>query len=254
MNKNINYNDIGIFIVSCDATSDILHHFLLAYKKFNLFKSSVFIGSNGNKVYKKLNYSKPIISKKSNWRTETLDQIIQIKRKYKKKKLILFLDDFILESVDKNRLYDAIDFSLKKNIKYLTLREQKFSFFEKFFFGFQNKSEFLKISKNYPYYSSLQVSIWDIDYLIQCLKKQISIWEFERLKSKYKHYAVKNTVIKYKHIVEKGEWIFYAKNYCKKNCNKFREGNRKTNLSFNFIINFYVSKLMIKLFGSLVLK
>ena len=254
MNDQLNNKDVGVFVISCDQTSDVLHHFLLAYKKFNLLKNSVFIGSNGNKVYKKLKYSKPIISKKSDWRTETLDQIKKIKKKYKKKKIILFLDDFILESVDKNRFYNAIEFSLKKNIKYLTLREQKLSLIEKLFMGIKYKSEIFKISKKYPYYTSLQVTIWDIDYLIDCLKNNINIWEFERLKSKYNHYAVKNTVIKYRHVVEKGKWIFYAKNYCKKNCDKFIEGKRKTNLSLNFIINFYVSRLLIKLFGRIILR
>ena len=86
MNDQLNNKDVGVFVISCDQTSDVLHHFLLAYKKFNLLKNSVFIGSNGNKVYKKLKYSKPIISKKSDWRTETLDQIKKIKKKYKKKK------------------------------------------------------------------------------------------------------------------------------------------------------------------------
>ena len=64
MNDQLNNKDVGVFVISCDQTSDVLHHFLLAYKKFNLLKNSVFIGSNGNKVYKKLKYSKPIISKK----------------------------------------------------------------------------------------------------------------------------------------------------------------------------------------------
>ena len=76
--------------------------------------------------------------------------------------------------------------------------------------GIKYKSEIFKISKKYPYYTSLQVTIWDIDYLIDCLKNNINIWEFERLKSKYNHYAVKNTVIKYRHVVEKGKWIFHT--------------------------------------------
>ena len=39
-----------------------------------------------------------------------------------------------------------------------------------------------------------------------------------------------------------------------KNCDKFIEGKRKTNSSFNFIINFYVSRLLIKLFGRIILR
>ena len=48
-----------------------------------------------------------------------------------------------------------------------------------------------KIRENYPYYSSLQISLWDIDYFIKNISNCKSIWHFERQQLTKNHYHIK---------------------------------------------------------------
>jgi hypothetical protein len=244
-----NFSDkFAFFIISSDKTSDILSHSLVSYKKNIKNDYQFFIGANNNTVYKKISNATPIFVVKSNWKNETIHQINIIKKRFSKiKKILVLLDDFVInEHVNRQKLNFYINLSFKKNLNYLGLRSLKNSVFSKFN---TQKKDILEIHRNYPYYFSLQAAIWDIDYFLVSLKRSKSIWDFETMKSNKKHYCVNKTFIQYLHIVEKGRWIFYAKNFCLKNLGFFNPGGRKGNYSLYFIFKYILTRFLTYFFG-----
>ena len=221
--------------MSCDQTHDVLKHFLIGFNKYwPDCPYDIYIGSNTELYNKKYKY---VHVQKTNWRSETIDQIEGIKKiDDKLTHLIVFLDDFILKKIVlNNALNEFIKLSFEKEIKYLRLKKVEepllITIFYKIFNSF-NSSNIFKIRKNHPYFSSLQIALWDIDYLDILVKKCKNIWDFEKTNLKnYSHYSVSKSIFSYKHVVEKGKWEFYAKNYCIKNINYFEQGYRKTQIS-----------------------
>ena len=69
----------------------------------------------------------------------------------------------------------------------------------------------LKLQKIHPYYSSLQMAVWNISYLKQLIQNIDNIWQFENIVSDRPHY-IHELDISYNHIIEKGRWIYYYKN------------------------------------------
>ena len=100
-----------------------------------------------------------------------------------------------------------------KNIKYLCLKKMDESLLIKLLNSFKEKSAINKIRNNYPYYTSLQIALWNIDYLILNIEKCSSIWNFERQQLSKSHYQVRDNIFHYIHIVEKGEWNYGTKRY-----------------------------------------
>ena len=111
-----------------------------------------------------------------------------------------------------------------------------------------------KIRDNYPYYTSLQISLWDINYFIKNIKSSKSIWDFERQQLTKNHYHVKKDFFHYKHIVEKGEWDYYTNNYIEKYIESFKKGNRPFRKSFLGKEIFILKKISFYLFGFLIMR
>ena len=226
----------AIFIMSCDNTRDILNHFI---KGFNLYwknnKLQIYLGCNQSEH--RLNFSHTILlsTPKFNWKEETLNQLFQIKKHNNDiKHLLIILDDFIFNKhVNNSALLELIKYVENENIKYLRLKKLEDSFIYKLLQYFNTikickNIKIFKIRNSHPYYSSLQIAIWDIDYLISIINSIDNIWEFElQHKSPNSHYSVMQNIFYYKHVVEKGKWESYAKSYCKKNINYFIKGNRE---------------------------
>jgi hypothetical protein len=57
-----------------------------------------------------------------------------------------------------------------------------------------------------PYYSSLNVAIWKRDYLRSLLHQPGTVWQFERIVSSNRHYAVWHPVVRFQALVGKGKW------------------------------------------------
>ncbi len=250
--KNYNSN-FAIYIISSDKTNDICRHFVAAFKKKVESNYKIFIGTNT-----KLNNSKslkaiPLSAKKSNWKYETLEQIKLIKKKYPKiKKLLIFLDDFIItDFIGRNNLDYFVKKSFENKLYYLSFRKIKVSFLKEIYFKLITKDKILKIPKDYPYYSSLQLAIWDINHFKKYLIKTKSIWDFETQETNKKHFFILNSPIKYLHVVEKGRWLFYAKKVCEKNCGFFKAGRRKSIKEISFRIKMIFTKILISIFGQL---
>lgn len=215
--------------MSCDHTHDVLIHLQKSFDKFwPDCPFDIYIGSNTKMLDSKYIY---IDVKQNGWKLETLDQISKIQSfDITITHLIVFLDDFILKSkVYNTKLNNIINFIFKNKIKYIRLKKieepiLRLIYNKILFFG--NKLPYHKIRKTHPYYSSLQVAIWEIDYLKKSVRDCDNIWKFEEVVSSNEHYTVKNNIFQYRHIVEKGLWEFYAKDFCIKHIEYFNESNR----------------------------
>ena len=120
--------------------------------------------------------------------------------------------------------------------------------------SFKEKSAINKIRNNYPYYTSLQIALWNIDYLILNIEKCSSIWNFERQQLSKSHYQVRDNIFHYIHIVEKGEWNYGTKLYIEKFLHKFDPGKRKMRGSFYGKVIFYIKKISFLIFGFLIMR
>jgi len=215
----------------------------------------IFWGSN-NLIPKssKLDFI-PILSPQSNWREELLYQLNIIKQKYKITHVLLFLDDFItIELTDFKIIDNYIRLAIDKKIKYLRLKRIEWSYIGYLFEKKRNKihvedSYIYQIDQNHPFYSSLQVAIWDIEYLLDLVLKTNDIWNFENQRSDYIHYTVSKTLINYCHIVEKGKWDYNAKKICNKHIGYFEEGDRPSLNSKIGFLNQLLRKLLFNITG-----
>lgn len=252
LNKN---KETCIFINSCDNTYDITKYFLKSYDKYiKNNELDIFIGINKkkhNKSYKYLNY---ISTPKSNWRNETLFQLNIIKKKYGYKNVIHILDDFIFSGHSNiDDLQSTLSFFKSNKIKYCCLKNMREGGFLNIFNKFK-KEKINTVRHSYPYYTSLQITLWDIKYFIKNIKSCTSIWNFERQQLSKNHYHLKKDFFHYRHVVEKGEWDYGSSDYiCKYVC-KFSPGKRPMRKSFFGSQIFYIKKITFFIFGFLIMR
>lgn len=249
-------NETCIFINSCDNTHDVAEYFLRSFEKYignNMF--DIFIGINKKKHLKKYNFLNYISVPKSNWQIETKMQLDELKKKYGYKNVIHILDDFIFyDHTDLKDLQNLIDLFNKKNLQYLCLKRMRECFLVNVINNLSLSGEISKIRENYPYYTSLQISLWNIDYFKKNIINTKSIWDFERLQLSKNHFHVNKDFFHYNHVVEKGEWNYGSLNYIEKYVTDFKPGNRKfRNSLFGFQI-FYFKKIIFFIFGFLIMR
>jgi hypothetical protein len=199
-----------VFVSSSDNTFDV---FLKIYP--NLLENwpssniDLFVGLNS----KVADYPFSTVSAQvCGWRLELHAQILQLPENYKY--IILLLDDFYFyEPVDISYLKLCIDYVQNFNIEYLRLHSLQRSIIGSLFLKiFSYGHKIIRISEGEPYYSSLQVAIWDRSYLLKLLDIKNSIWDFEHtVIPKSKHYVVAGLGgLNYEHLVEKGRWLRHA--------------------------------------------
>lgn len=223
-------NNTPILICSCTSTYDVALHTLASFKKnFNNSDFHIYLGANHNQV--NVDWPEQFVLRvpRSNWKDETIEQIKQLNTRCPGADLILFLDDFILiNSVNQNSLKNFLAIFKSNDMVYLRLTPFESSYAYKIYTRLINLGKlFLIVPKNHPYYSSLQVSIWNRSYLIKLLVQCKNIWDFENLCiPNTTHYCVTEAIFKYKHVVEKGRWLNYASRICIKNSGFFNPGTR----------------------------
>ena len=166
-------DNICIFISSSDNTKDVF---------FQVWKNKNRLQKLGLKTYVGLNtYDKEISSlgfsivttQKKSWQAELYQQLKMVKENY----ILLFLDDFlVLSEPEVDRVHKYIDIVINKKIIYLRCIPHKRNIFMKYYNYIKNlikKNNYEIIPKSDPYFSSLQVSIWEKKYLIDLLKSDV---------------------------------------------------------------------------------
>ena len=250
--------EIGIYIMSCDKNIDIAKHCLKSINKYWDCKGfKVFLGTNTHKLKCSIPNLIHIESKSSNWKNETLDQLHLINVKYPEiDYLIVILDDFIFRK--KINIFEIKKISkimINSKLKYLRLKKIEESIFQKLLNIFSRADlfdsyRFIKIRKSHPYYSSLQIALWDIEYLKYLINISDNIWNFENIISNVIHYSVAKSLFKYRHVVEKGKWEIGAKKYCLKYINYFNPGDRRyQKFSLKRIVRYRLQPVRFFLFG-----
>jgi hypothetical protein len=221
--------------MSCDKNHDVLQYCLFSLNKFlNLNAFNVYIGSNTENLALKNNF--PIIyllSPKSSWKYEVINQILLLKKREPElTHLLVILDDFIInKKINTHDILEYFELCELKKISYLKLKEPAFTiiaFLRKVIYKIIFRKNIIRINSRHPYYSSLQIAIWEIDHLLDLIKKSTDIWNFESIYIKSKiHYTVLDSQISYKHVIEKGKWDFGSKVYLNSVIGNFNYGNRE---------------------------
>jgi hypothetical protein len=250
--------------MSCDKNHDVLYYCLQSLKNnINLDKFTVFVGTNTeNNDLKKIFNFHYLTSPMSNWKNETLYQLQKLSNFNNEiDHVIVVLDDFIISKpIDENKIISLYKEVLNKNIQYLKLKSPTQTI-KSYLIGSMisliKKNNYFKIPDNNPYYSSLQIAIWNTDHLINSVDISNNIWDFEELhRNEIIHYTVFNSVIKYKHVIEKGKWDYSTTKYLTKIFGKFEKGSRdiiKLNTLQIILINFK-KYFIFPLFGYTIMK
>ena len=255
---------LKILICTNPKNIDVLNHMLTSLNKstkpnyIEVFISKIKLGEFSNI---KFNF---IDTYSSNWKDETLYQLEYIKTKHvDTKNILIILDDFLFyKNINWEKIHEFNEQMIINDMKHLMLKPIDDSILNKIYSASQSRylvGEYFyhKIRKNHPYYYSLQICIWDINYLIASINSCKNIWDFETQQNRVdKHYCIKQDFIFYKHIVEKGKWTFYAQKYCNKNIGFFLPGTRGFGqYKLSEIILFKLRKYLIfPIFGYSILK
>lgn len=205
-------DDCCLFISSSDNTYDVFDLISPSViKNWPTENFDVYVGLN-NKVSKEPFHT--IGAPVSEWSTELSHQINALPERFRY--VILILDDFFFyEKVDPNQLTLLVSLVREQRIDYLRLKPLERSALGKVLL-FQdnfnrNHNGIIRLADDEPYYSSLQVAIWNREHLLNMLKQRGSIWEFElNAIAGSAHYATLRELVRYKHLVEKGKWFKYA--------------------------------------------
>lgn len=252
---------VGVFVMSCDKTVDVAKHFIHGLEKYWAeIDFPVFFGTNGAKSHLESTQFEfiPVNGEIGGWKNETLAQMSEIKEQRPElTHMIVILDDFIFyDKVNARGLREKVIEALKNNWSYLKLKQLEEGFFFRFINFLRPKASVFKIRRNHPYYSSLQIALWDIDYLRGCIEQCKSIWEFEHYNQWHRpHYSVKDSLFKYRHLVEKGEWEVDSEEFCKQSIEFFEPGNRPVrSLSGLARAKFLLRKPIFFLFGYTIVR
>ncbi len=228
------HHPIAIFVMSCDKTADIANHFVMAFKKYWPHCSyPVYFGTNHEQSHILALKANPLPSESQGWRLETLSQLEHIRSLDPGiTHVLVFLDDFILgQTIDTERVERLISAAVAKQVRYLRLQRLEEGISSMLAWRFRKKDAFggesvIQIRQNHPYYSSLQVALWELDHLYTSVERAKDIWAFEQMHDGTPHYSVMTSLLTYRHIVEKGEWDDCAKNWCLKTLGQFNPGKR----------------------------
>jgi hypothetical protein len=202
---------VAVFICGSDSRIDILERTLPALRKFwPACRYPIYVGLNS--CSRPLPLGTAILAPPSDWRREFGQQLTRIDHDH----LIVLLDDFLIQApVDQDRFASLIEQAVRMNLDYLRLVPLGRSLLaraagsqpEEISPGIQ------RIRERHPFYSALQVAIWRRSHLLSMLDRPLSIWEFERqCIPGANHCAITaDPPIAYRHLVEKGRWLPYAR-------------------------------------------
>jgi hypothetical protein len=204
-------SDVAVLICSSDSRRDILERVLPSLLKYwPDCPYPIYIGLNTNYGYgPKIT---TLLAKPSEWRKECLEQLAQTNETH----VILVLDDFLFQKpVDQSRLSTLVSKAVESNLPYLRLLPLGRSILDRVTALVRSPTQvdIRPINEGRPFYSGLQIAIWNKTHLMALLKSDGSIWDFEHKNQPgVTHYVITGfPPIVYSHLVEKGRWLPYAK-------------------------------------------
>lgn len=207
---------VAIFFSSSDNTRDVFERVFPVFRKhWPDCPYSVYAGFN-HPVGSSLEFT-PVYAPVAGWGTELRAQIEQVPAD----RILLFLDDFVLlQRVDTEWMQDLLITAVARDLPYLGFRQLRRPALSRLARGILRRgAKFEAMPHRHPYYSSLQVALWEKKHLISCLERETNIWNFERIRPEGAvHYAICGAgPLRYRHIVEKGRWLPVARKTLTKN-------------------------------------
>jgi len=201
-------SNVGVLICSSDNRLDILDRVLPSVLKYwSDCPYPLYVGLNTkNKSWARVT---SLEAEPSEWRTEALEQISQIRET----NLIVILDDYLfLQPVDQQRLAELVTRATSLKMPYLRLLPLRRSLSQRLIRSRTRSTDGIQsIHSRRPFYSGLQISIWDKAHFVSLLKSPGSIWDFEHQQPGLPHFVITDSPpITYRHLVEKGRWLPYA--------------------------------------------
>ncbi|WP_129777729.1 hypothetical protein [Peristeroidobacter soli] len=202
---------VAVFVCGSDNRIDILERTLPALQKFwPACPYPIHVGLNT--CARPLAVGRPILAPPSDWRREFGQQLTQLDHEH----VIVLLDDFLIQApVAQQRLATLVEDAVRMNLDYLRLIPMGRSLLARAM-GSQPAEiarGIQRIRERHPFYSALQIAIWRKRHLLSMLEQPLSIWEFERQSLGEAHHCAITTdpPIAYRHLVEKGRWLPYAR-------------------------------------------
>lgn len=227
---------VAIYVMSCDKNADLVALFLRGLERYwPDCPFRIYVGMNVLRTIDSALLVEPLLSHAAGWRSETLEQLSALRAKAPGiSHLLVFLDDFVLrEPVDTKRIAMFVQAAAQEEIGYVRLTPAEEGVVGRLMrrrgpsrlFG---EVPAAPIRHNHPYVSSLQVALWQRDYLERKVRISSDIWNFEgRREVGVEHYSVLEPLLVYRHVVEKSEWDIGAKEYCLRHLGHFSPGNRR---------------------------
>jgi hypothetical protein len=201
---------VAVLICSSDARKDIVERVLPSvFKYWPDCPYPLFLGRNSHCEFgPKIT---TLVARPSEWRTECLEHVAQIDHTH----LIVMLDDYLfLKPVDQRQLAMLVTRAIESNLAYLRLLPLGASIIERFRHIVRKPfpAEIRPIWKGRPFYSGLQIAIWNKAHFLSLLESPGTIWDFEhKAMNEIAHHAIIGSPpISYDHLVEKGRWLPYA--------------------------------------------
>lgn len=201
--------NLSILIASHSEAFDIWHitdYFFNKY--FSDTPYDIYLGANGKdrKEYCPEKWKYINVGDDESWSKSLKSYLIEIESEY----ILLMLDDFIfLDTVKHKNIEDAYQFLVEQDgvMLRLTPNPKGTIKFNKYF----NKVD---IKNNVPYATSLQMAIWNKNFLLKLLDYDFNPWEFEiragktvESKENFDRFFVANgALVSYTHFLEKGRF------------------------------------------------
>lgn len=210
--------ELAILIASFDKAYDIWNITDFYFNKYwfdNPYK--IYLGANGENKKKFCPLKWLYINKGQDlsWSKSMFNYLNSIDTKY----VLVYLDDFALkENVLTSEINKIVEFMNNDNSKMVRLSPNP-----KPDIKINSRIGRISINDRVPYATSLQAAIWDRNFLIDLLKYDFNPWEFETKAGKSievfnnsdKFYATYDSILKYKHFVEKGKFLPFIKENAK---------------------------------------
>lgn len=218
---------INIAYFSCDATQDSLHYSVKSLIRFIDEEFRIYVPYN-EVIPEDLEHENVVFIKvsRSNWREESIEFLNIIKSEVDS--IMLILDDFFIFDMTVDKLKLEYEEFAKERSMYKLLIPYKESIFRKIYYSVcaLRGVRYVSAASQYPFKASLQIAFWNVEYLISLVKASNNIWHFENLPSRKIHYCRTSPLLRYTHLVEKGEWQEFSKRVIENAGFEFQTGKR----------------------------
>lgn len=205
------HSSVAVFICCSDSRKDILARVLPSILNFwPDCPYPIYVGVNSARGISP--GVTPLTAEQGGWRKECSAQVAQIRATH----LIVILDDFLFQGpVDQAKVSQLVHEAIASDISYLRLIPLGKSLFERISKknGENTAGAINQIHEKRPFYSCLQIALWEKKHFEAMLKLDGSIWDFEHQRLiDVPHFTITDrSPFKYRHLIEKGRWLPNAK-------------------------------------------